>query len=78
MASFADKPSPIFPLIISNSSPEPFPVSRLDEVDESLHHDIRLALTVLNVQQEFVAWQDVRVSVDVVHGHDCHRAQFRS
>ena len=60
----------------THSPSEPAPISGLDEVDESLHDDVRLALSVLDVQQELEAGEDVGVVVDVVHRHDGNRAQL--
>ena len=62
----------------THCSPEPGPVSGLDEVNESLHDDIRLALPVLDVQQKLVAGKDAGVVVDMIHRHHGDRDQFWS
>ena len=62
----------------SNCSPEPGRVFILDEVNELLHDDVRLALPVLDVEHELVAGEDVGVVVDVLHRHDGHGPQLGS
>ena len=44
----------------------------LDEVNELLHDDVRLALPVLDVETELVVGQHALVSIDIVHGHPGH------
>ena len=61
----------------TNSPPESGRIFIFYEVNELLHDDICLALPVLYVQHELVPGQDVGVLVDVVHGHDGDRSQFR-
>ena len=60
-----------------NCTPESGGVFILDEVNELLHDDVGLALSVLDVQHQFVAGEDVGVVVDVGHGHDGHGPKLR-
>ena len=62
----------------SNCPPEPSRVFILDEVNELLHDDVRLALPVLDVEHQLVAGQDVGGVVDVLHRHDGHGPQLGS
>ena len=59
----------------SNRGGEPGYFLRLDEVYELLHHDVRLALPVLDVEAELVVGQHGLVVINIVH---CHLGNYNS